>query len=866
MFSAISTTWTKLFGRRKPDDAVGRFRETMRPRPRSSRGSPGYAENFRLVRLIMSALRKGGWVGVLVLAGLALSAASLYTTYVGLANFTDTKLVAALSSFGIQATLFGASWLIANDIVSYGSNDRRDDGDVEYTEPNIFHRLVRLPIATIDFSLKHFVKVFVLVASGVASVSFSFVAFYDTVVKPEQRELINMSVARSEIGGMMGDVDRAVVNYRGELLEALKQNESWEAYRNNLDILLGKGETARDRIRQAINQERARLEGVAATARQQVRTLEEKVAQLEADLAARQGQGNTPSTARRSDVSVSTTALDKRIVELETKIRPLEEEISRLTALMAEEEKAGGRREDGTRRKRGRGPEWRRLNRERTAVTSRRESLARDLRRTRAERRRLVASARSEAKAAQDRASRRLAEVGKINAELAQTRGNLAVAQSRRKAADEELFALTGSSQDAAGNVTTGNTNELVNNVRKALATFIGTGTRDSYREMTDGCTTLYDILRRTPETQGDVANLGCDASGFSGAVDQLGTLDKSLAWYRKNCLVDDAFNAAPTVQALVDRGRKCFTGSGLPAKERLAFTEQLDNVERVHGEDSSHFDRTTAALARGDDLAWLAFMIAFAIDCLAFGSAVVGIYSISSPLVRGGHVRDQIDYEDMQIVSFVTHTVYEDDPPDVRASKIFLRYVKTSAVDGVEGTEPQARVDLATVPKEHEVLVHNLLNVAARKSLAGLVKGHLDIYWVHYDLVMDRSGIVGRYEKEYARVNGPRPLGGDGAGTGFAHGSADIGGLWAGRPSAADREWTTSRERGFDGFDPQWASDAPIPDEPSDEAGVAQFARPASGDRSAAGERPASSGDSRGRSTKDSDLDWPHRVRRWGA
>jgi hypothetical protein len=689
-------------------------------------------------------MRAARWLGarekvqLAVLAAVFLAIAQFFTTAKGLSNFIPWLPVAIMAAIGVQVILYLSAWLLAERSAHKAYLRRRekasDGSDIEEIKRAKLAFRSAGNWAPLMFATGFFVSVF-----------FSNDALFDFVYVKAQQDLNNVKVARSTIGAMFGTIDGKLRDDRNAEVKELRDSKEWNAWQAGLSTILTAAENSRDILQASWNAQRAKLEVELAN----LRSKETDKTAAVATMKVRVESSGSPSATAASTTEAGAgqiKALQKREQDLQETVGKLEQQSGDLKVRLDTEEKAGGET-NGKRRGPGKGRAWKGLNIQMEALkaelTARRSELA-------SVRKDLAAIIKD-----QDSQAKNIAQ----EAEKAKAGQEIAVAAL--DTATRELNDLRRSVKEAegrydmfmgqAGSVTsaTSGAGDMVLNVRRALTAFIGSGSRDSFKTMFDGCNALVDMLEREPQTKKLIGAASCDTSAFAQRVERLASYDDAAEKYRKICQVDDTFNALPLVKDMVDRARTCASVSTLPFARIKDERNDIDRVEQENSPNTSHFERTISTLRRGDTLAWLALGIAFSIDFLVLIAAMIGARAAVSPLVRDGHVASQADIDDLNISQNIDLKIYPNDPPAIRNQKTLLSLISD---DGTTSAEPKpvssSVIDLHDVPPELVAGISALLQTYVAKRLAQHDGRRSGVYRIESSLVMQMARDVGLYER----------------------------------------------------------------------------------------------------------------------
>jgi hypothetical protein len=673
-------------------------------------------------------------VRLAILAAALLAMAQFFTTAKGLSNFIPWLSVAIMAAIGVQVILYLSAWLVAERSAHKAYLRRKKQ--VAGVDSEEFKRAKSAfraagAWAPIMFATGFFVSVF-----------FSNDALFDFVYVQAQQDLNNLKVARSTIGAMFGTIEDKIREDRNAELKELRDSKAWTTWQTGLSTILTTAENSREILQASWSSQRAKYEVELANLRKQKDDKAGEVARLRG-VATGDASGVAAATPAAGEAE-RIAGLQKRVSELQDTVTKLDQQRGDIKVERDKEDKAGGE-ENGKRRLPGQGPVWRgwdlKLTEVQTALTARQTELA-------ALRRELAAALKEQ--------ETRTATTAQ---ELDKARASKEIAKSTFETASREFEELKHSVAEAegrfnlflggAGGVTsvTSGASDMVLNVRRALTVFTGTGSRESFKAIFDGCSALSEMLEREPQTKKLLGGASCDTSSFASRIERLGAFDDAIDKYRKTCVVDDAFNAMPMVADMVNRGRTCAGISTLPFNRIKDERNEIDRIQQENSPTTSHFERTISTLRRGDLLAWLALAIAFSIDFLVLIAAMIGARAIISPLVRDGHVASQADIDDLSISQNIDLKIYPRDPPLIRNQKALLSVVRDDW-EAVGDADAGSVVDLQHVPAEFASGLSALLQTYTAKRLAQPYRRRRGVYRVESSLIMQMTRNVGLYER----------------------------------------------------------------------------------------------------------------------
>jgi hypothetical protein len=581
------------------------------------------------------------------------------------------------------------------------------------------------------------------------SVFFSNDALFDYVYVKDQQDLNNIKVARSTVGAMFGTIEGKLREDRNAELQQLRDSDEWKTWQNGLSTILTAAEKSRDILQNSWNQQRTKLEFELAGLRKQEKDKVSEVATQKAKLDAGNGSpASAPAASDQGGDAGQLKVLQKREQDLLATISDLQQQKGNKEVDLANEDKTG-RQVNGQRSNPGRGPLWAALNVQLTEIKNTLATRETELKTLRQNIAVATKAQENQEKTAREALVNAKASRETAGANLDTAKRELSDLQRSVKEAEGRYDMFMG--QAGAASSSTAGASDMVLNVRRALTTFTGSGSRESFKTIFDGCSALTDMLEREPQTKTLIGTASCDVSAFAQHIDRLASFDEALVKYRKDCQVDDSFNTLPLVKDMVDHARTCAGISTLPFARIKDERNDIDRLEQENSPTTSHFERTISTLRRGDTLAWLALAIAFSIDFLVLIAAMIGARAAISPLVRDGHVASQADVEDLRISQNIDLKIYPNDPPMIRNQKTLLSVIDDDASPSSErgGAIGGSIVDLRHLPPELVAGISALLQTYTAKRLAQSDRHRPGVYRIDSSLVMQMTRDVGLYERD---------------------------------------------------------------------------------------------------------------------
>lgn len=508
----------------------------------------------------------------LLLGSLLLSAASFFTTFVGMNSFAPNLFVNFCIVFAIQALLFVTSWRIG-----FALADRE-----------------ALPLFTI----------FVFLISLATSVFFSWVALFGTINTPAEQERSRITRIQRAVEDTNTALFARLNAQQQRQVDALIDSAPYQAWSDTVERVGAEAIAAREVIE-------AQRDAAATAAARRIQELESRKAQLLADAAGRAERAES-GDAELTRLQEERPALVERLNRLRGEFDVANEAVIVQEGLMDAEEN-GGAAGRGT----GRGPVWRSLRDRREILAAERDAKERLLRDAEARLRATdsqieqltqeVAAARGASVDAEvSTIDRRLTEItasqsasgpdpnGSLEEDVERMQAQLAAFST-----SYELERLDGVAATCVSLLDILRSNE-------SLAGRVGDLSCDR-SQMSE----LINPIRVSADARDAIAARCAPNGAQSSKITELGFEDG------------------------VSYGRECIALSKLPNSAIDDLRGEIDRLVIEEDPDAGDFVRTLNAWNARDKLAFLALAIAVFIDLLVLFSGLIGALSGSSSLRR---------------------------------------------------------------------------------------------------------------------------------------------------------------------------------------------------------------------------------------
>jgi len=190
--------------------------------------------------------------------------------------------------------------------------------------------------------------------------------------------------------------------------------------------------------------------------------------------------------------------------------------------------------------------------------------------------------------------------------------------------------------EESAANASTGPTNQSATTEAMAitsyaaladsLATFMQYPDRSSFEAIHNHCETLAAEFEKVPGLLATAKTKAadCDTTAVAEPLARIGALNEGLATYNAHC-ANTAARALPSIEDLRALADSCVRASGLGKLAMLTYQNRIDGLIRFRDDNTRRFAINWSALHEGNGQAYLALAVAFGIDGLIF---VAGLLS----------------------------------------------------------------------------------------------------------------------------------------------------------------------------------------------------------------------------------------------
>ena len=623
----------------------------------------------KLAKRLMAGIEKTffeNWqLGLLATTGLVLSAASGWTTWDGMRNFTGEPLLSGMITFGIQGVMLIVAWLIGESFAT-GMNMQPVRGKEQsgVINPNVQTWLgagigLLLFIAgltlflqwtgqadiraasTQDISwsktgdkflmfgvglllvalfalyaasdlVKPYIQGFrVIVRNSVlwimflacmaTSVFFSFDSLFTSIFPQSERVRAAELRAQNQVAGIVADIEQTISSRRATLAETLFTTEAWTGYEAHLDNIAKAAAQSEGAIERYVNNQ-------IETRRRAVKEQQERMASAQSGQAGLAGR-KISLTEEKSRIAGQRPELAAEYAakkaEYDAKLKDAD---AKRVEAMAEDKGVEGTGKEG------RGPIYRQRMSELNLLQA------------------AGKIAEERMKDAQKRLTGVETRLAAIDRELAMLDGDLAKLKGEAETADQriKLAEDTAKGDTAAPKL---DPSRILPAFERAKADFRSGPTTARLNDLQRMCGDIAGALSSTPETKALLAGIDCDPKVTADAAAELFQLQSGIQTFQNTCMGGDKLVANNSADALFSFARKCLADSALPSKDTDVLRTKINYIELSRDDKAHRFVVTWNAFQDGNRLAYLALAIAFAIDSLIFMSGLFGANAVRSPL-----------------------------------------------------------------------------------------------------------------------------------------------------------------------------------------------------------------------------------------
>ncbi len=594
-------------------------------------------------------------LGLLSATGIVLSAASGWTTWDGMKNFTGEPILSAMVTFGIQGVMLIVAWLIGESFATGMTQQAPNgvaSGDRSSLKVALGATLLGIAMAAVAFAVQFgsakssevdkaqaltllYWAAGALVAVGLfvvaskahtfrayfdatrviartavlwvmflacmaTSVFFSFDSLFSTIFPQSERARAAELRAQNQVAGVVSDIGNMITQRQASEAEALFAAKGWQEYDQHLSRLARAANESQGAIEKYFNDQIETRKTAVQQQQERIATAQSSQAGLsQKQIALREEL--TRLEAERPSL-VSAFAEKKSVVEEKQKAF----DAKRVEA-MAEE-----RGVEGT-GKVGQGPQFRARKAE--------EAKAQDEIKIAQER---LRDAERPLRAAETRISTIKRELATIDGDMAKLKGEAQTAEQRIKIAQENAGQDEGPKIDPA---------RMLPLFEKARTEFRQQPRAESLSQVQQMCTQMLGAMSATSVTKPKIAGIDCDPKTANEAASRVFALNDGIKTFGASCAGGDKLAQYKSADALFEFARKCVQDSGLASKDTDQLRQKINFIELNRDDKANRFVVTWNAFNDGNRLAYLALAIAIAIDSLIFMSGLFAANAVRSPL-----------------------------------------------------------------------------------------------------------------------------------------------------------------------------------------------------------------------------------------
>ena len=601
-------------------------------------------------------------LGLLGTTGLVLSAASGWTTWDGMRNFTGEPILAGMITFGIQGVMLIVAWLIGESFATgmntqsrkiesgivnpavqtwigigiglllfiagftlfmqwTGQADIRQASaeDIAWSKTGdkflmfgvglLFVALFALYAAS-DIVKPYIQGVRVIIRNSVlwvmflacmaTSVFFSFDSLFTSIFPQSERVRAAELRAQNQVGGIIADIEQTITNRRGNLAETLFTTEAWTGYETHLTNISKAASESEGAIERFVN-------GQIEDRRRAVKEQQERMASAQSGQAGLAGR-KVSLTEEKGRIATQRPELANEFAtkksEYDAKLKDVD---AKRVEAMAEDKGVEGTGKEG------RGP----IYRQRMGELNLLQNAAK------------IAEERM--KDAQKRLNNVETRLTAIDRELATLDGDLAKLKGEAETADQRIKLAEDTAKDDTGPKL--DPTRILPAFERSKADFRANPTVERLAGVQKMCGDIYGALSSTPETKALLVGIDCDPKQTADAAGELFALQSGVKVFEQTCIGGDKLIANTSADALFGFARKCLADTALPSKDTEELRTKINFIELSRDDKAHRFVVTWNAFKDGNRLAYLALAIAIAIDSLIFMSGLFGANAVRSPL-----------------------------------------------------------------------------------------------------------------------------------------------------------------------------------------------------------------------------------------
>lgn len=666
-------------------------------------------------------------------ASVALSIASGWTTWDGMANFTDNPVLSFLITFGIQGVMLVAAWLIGESLIHKGPEIARSQrgGTVRLSAMAIWilgilvglslwfvaastGSLPRLTSLASAWSSEMIVALVLIVLGGAfllltspgsnsrqpaslhapalltsvkhlplwimfmtcltASVFFSFDSLFDTIFSSDDRRRASHTRMQSEVARVLTGTANEARDHQKAAISDLFSSPAWVAYSHGIDSLITAASEATVTLRDETDAGKRRKHDEMAAQRAAISAAESKLTAL-----------NTQHSGLQDDMAAMKPAVEEAQALVESRgkeLGALNNEL-RIKQAEAEAELAGV----GATQIAGAGPRFRGIKQEETKLQIEAKLLARHLADAKAELARLMASQ----ELLLEKAARNRDETAATANEITSAKTRLATLASASSLSADLLADIA--EQTAALN--------------SAKVSFVSNPAGPAFQDLQRDCGALLTTLKSaTHPTR--MPEVTCAADNVSEFADKVFVANSTLKSFQSECGDPSKLEGLDTNE-LLQVGVSCLRAVGMQSATMASFQSDLRQASLRRDDQAHRFIVTWNAFFDRNPLAFVALFIAVAMDGLIFMSGLFGARVRSEMLPTP----EEAARGDPRHADVLLHNALQPEAPE--RSRLLIESIDFSEKRG----DIVGHIDLGKVPASQSSALRPVLNAATVLGLA---------------------------------------------------------------------------------------------------------------------------------------------------
>ena len=561
----------------------------------------------RTVRVTEELFFSNWRLGLLAATGIILSAASGWTTWDGMRNFTGEPILSAMVTFGIQGVMLIVAWLIGESFATGMSQQTRNGVFTTQKDWSLTVAMTAMSLAIVVTAgtlaarymnpkadligawfaagglgllglfivasrmttlrgyfdaMRVMVKSAVLwimfLATMATSVFFSFDSLFSTIFPQAERVRAAELRAQNQVAGIVADIGSMIATRQLQEAEALFGTKGWTEYDTQMQVLARSANESKGEIESFYNAQMEQRRTAIAQQQERIATAQSSTAGLsnkKTSLIDELARLKSDRPALSEDVKARREAVDAVTKELDAK---------RVEA-MAEEKGVEGTG------KVGRGQIFRLRKTEEDTLRDKlkiaEERLREPLKKMQSTEARVVQIER---------------ELSGLDGDLAKLKGEAQTAESRIKLAEEAK-----TNDETLAKI---DPSRMTPVFEKARQEFRQQPRAEGLMEIQRQCVQLVTAIASNPATKPKIAGLDCDPKSASESAARVFALNDGIKTFGASCAGGDKLNQYKSADALFDFARKCVQDSGLASKDTDDLRQKVNFIELNRDDKANRF------------------------------------------------------------------------------------------------------------------------------------------------------------------------------------------------------------------------------------------------------------------------------------